>query len=63
MFSDVQATVQLYFYFYAVLGAIVFSKYFSIFKIQNTILFCIFKILLKSIYILYFQNTFKKYFG
>ena len=42
----------------AVMCKILFSKQYFILKIQNSILFCISKILLSVYFILYFQNTF-----
>ena len=46
----------------SVLGTIVFSKQSTILKIENTILFSIFKIVLKTILENYFQNSFQNYF-
>ena len=46
----------------SVMCKILFSKQYFILKIQNSILFCIYKILLSVYFILYFQNTFFKYF-
>jgi len=46
-----------------VLCKIVFWKYYFILKIPNSIWFCILKILFRSIFLFYFQNTFKKYFN
>ena len=39
-----------------------FQNSIFILKIENTILFSIFKILFKTILFYYFQNSFKKYF-
>ena len=44
-----------------VLGKIVSSRYYLILKIQDTILSCILKIVLRSIFTLYLEDTFNKY--
>jgi len=46
-----------------VMGKIVFLIIVFYFKIENTILFSISKILLKSILLKVFQNSLKNYFG
>src|SRR6218665_1974624 len=49
------------------MGKIVFWKKIYIFKIENIILFCVLKMLLKTyekcFVLKYFKNTFQKYFG